>query len=196
MQEAVPVGEGGMAALLGLDAAAVDALCAEAAGGGVLVAANRNGAGQIVISGTRTAVDRAVDLALARGARHAARLPVSAPFHTPLMAAAAAKVGAALAVTRVADARVPVVSNVDAAPHVRADELRERLVRQITAPVEWEASVRALAAGGVTRTLELGAGATLSALVRRTVPGLAVTAVGAPAEVRAAAGLVRAEARP
>jgi [acyl-carrier-protein] S-malonyltransferase len=185
MQEAVPPGVGAMAALIGLDADAVDALCAEAAAGQVCAAANHNGAGQIVIAGHTAAVERAVALAKARGARRAVMLHVSAPFHCPLMAPAAEKLAAALARVTVRDPRVPVVANVDAEPTRSGARARELLVRQVTAPVRWEESVQRLAADGVDSAYELGSGKVLAGLVKRIAPTLRVTTIGEPHEVRA-----------
>jgi [acyl-carrier-protein] S-malonyltransferase len=185
MQEAVPSGEGGMAALMGLDAAAVDAVCAAAAEGQVVSAANHNGAGQIVIAGHTAAVARACDLARARGARRAVVLPVSAPFHCALMAPAAARVAVALADVPMQDPRVPVVTNVDAAPTTTAARARELLVAQITSPVRWEDGVKRLAAEGVTHAVELGSGAVLAGLVKRIAPGIRTSTISTPTDVQA-----------
>lgn len=185
MQSAVPAGAGTMAAIMGLDAAAADAVCAEAAGDEVCTAANHNGAGQIVIAGHTGAVERAMALAKARGAKRAVLLQVSAPFHSPLMAPAAEKLAAALAGIEIRDPKVPVVANVDAEPALTAARVRENLVRQVTSPVRWEESVKRLAAEGVDRGLELGAGNVLAGLVKRISPTLRVTTIGEPEELRA-----------
>jgi [acyl-carrier-protein] S-malonyltransferase len=185
MQEAVPAGVGAMAAIIGLDAATADALCAEAAGGEVCTAANHNGAGQIVIAGHAAAVDRAIALAKARGVKRAVLLQVSAPFHCALMAPAAEKLAAALAGIDIRDPRVPVVANVDAEPARTAARVRENLVRQVTSPVRWEESVKRLVVEGVDRGLELGAGNVLTGLVKRIAPTLRVTTIGEPDELRA-----------
>jgi [acyl-carrier-protein] S-malonyltransferase len=185
MQEAVPAGQGGMAAIIGLEPAAVDALCAEVANGELVAAANYNGAGQIVIAGHAGAVDRAMGVAKQRGAKLVRMLPVSAPFHCALMAPAADKLAAALANVTVSAPRVPVVHNVDAEPNTDANRIRELLVRQVTAPVRWEACVQKLAALGAERGLELGSGSVLAGLVKRTAPGIKVTTIGEPHEVEA-----------
>jgi len=170
MQEAVPPGEGAMAAILGLDADAVAALCAEAAEADVLVPANLNGGGQVVVAGHARAVDRLLPLAAARGAR-AQLLAVSAPFHCPLMEPAAT------GVTFHAP-RLPVVSSVEARPVRGAAELPGLLVKQVTAPVRWEETVRALAALGATLALETGPGRVLSGLSRRIAPALVSVPAG------------------
>jgi len=186
MQEAVPAGEGAMAALMGLDLAATRALCAEASAPGEPVEpANLNGGGQIVISGNARAVDRAIAAAKGKGAKRAVKLAVSAPFHCSLMAPAAEQLAAALAEVTVAAPRVPVVSNVEAAPNADAARIKDLLVRQVTAPVRWEESVQAIAQAGVTRALELGSGAVLRGLVKRVAETIDVTTIGEPHEVEA-----------
>ncbi len=186
MQEAVPVGQGAMAALMGLDLAAVRALCAEASAAGEPVEpANMNGAGQIVISGHVAAVDRALAAAKGKGAKRAVKLAVSAPFHCSLMQPAADQLAAALADVAVVAPSVPVVTNVEAAPNTDARRVVELLVRQVTAPVRWEESVQALAGLGVTRALELGSGAVLRGLVKRIAETIDVTTIGEPHEVEA-----------
>ncbi len=186
MQDAVPVGEGGMAALMGLDLAAVRALCAEASAPGEPVEpANLNGAGQIVISGAAAAVDRAVAAAKGAGAKRAVKLSVSAPFHCALMQPAAERLAAALADITVAAMAVPVVSNVEASPNRDAGAVKDLLIRQVTAPVRWEESVQAVAGLGVTRALELGSGAVLRGLVKRIAETIEVTTIGEPHEVDA-----------
>ncbi len=177
MQEAVPAGTGAMAAILGLAPADIDAVCAEAAHGEVVSAANLNGAGQIVIAGHKGAVERAMALAKARGAKRAVPLAVSAPFHCALMAPAAERLAAALADVAVTDPSVPVVHNADAQPNRDRARVKELLVRQVTAPVRWEACVQTLAALGATEAWELGAGNVLAGLVKRIAPGIAVTSM-------------------
>jgi [acyl-carrier-protein] S-malonyltransferase len=177
MQAAVPPGEGAMAAVMGLDAEAVAALCAEAGDGDVLTPANLNGGGQVVVSGHARAVERLLALAAARRAR-VRRLTVSAPFHCPLMAPAAAGLASYLANVSFRDPAVPVWTSVEARPVVGAAELRDLLVRQVTAPVRWEATVRGVAALGATAALEVGPGRVLVGLLRRIVPGLPAIAVG------------------
>lgn len=184
MQEAVPEGQGAMAAILGLDPAAVGEVCAAAAEGQVVQPANFNGAGQVVISGHAAAVERAMAAARARGAMRAVPLQVSAPFHCPLMQPAADRMREALAEVKVGAMRVPVVSNVEAAPNQEAGRVVELLVRQVTAPVRWEESVQRLAQEGVTRAYELGAGSVLRGLVKRIAKEMVVQSVGEPAEVR------------
>lgn len=185
MQEAVPAGQGAMAALMGLDAAAVDEVCKEAAQGDVVSPANFNGAGQIVLAGHAGAVERALGIAKARGAKRAVMLQVSAPFHCSLMKPAADKLAAALATVTVREPKVPVMSNVLAQPHPGAAQIKELLVAQVTSPVCWEACVQALANEGVERAFELGSGAVLSGLVKRIAPSIKVTTIGEPHEVRA-----------
>ncbi len=183
MQEAVPEGQGGMAALMGLDADAVRAVCAEAADGQVVSPANMNGAGQIVISGHAAAVERAVALAKEKGARRAVILQVSAPFHCALMAPAADRLKEALAPIEVGPLAVPVVANVTAEANSDSSRVKDLLVEQVTSPVRWEQSVRALADMGVTRALELGSGSVLRGLVKRVAKEIDVTTVGEPHEV-------------
>jgi len=183
MQQAVPAGQGAMAALMGLELPAVEALCAAAAAGQVVAPANLNGAGQIVISGDDAAVDRAVAAAKGKGAKRAVKLQVSAPFHCSLMAPAADAVRAALAGIEVAELRVPVVANVDARANTDRNRIKQLLVDQVTAPVRWEESVQTLVELGVTRAVELGSGAVLRGLVKRIAPAIAVTTVGEPHEI-------------
>lgn len=184
MQEAVPPGQGGMAAIMGLPLDAVQGCCMDAAEGGVVSPANMNGAGQIVIAGHAAAVDRAVALAKERGGK-AKVLTVSAPFHCALMAPAAERVEEALASVELHDPKVPVVTNVEAAPNQAGSRIAGLLVRQITAPVRWEASVLRLAELGVTKGLELGSGKVLAGLVKRIAPSIEVTTIGEPHEVKA-----------
>jgi [acyl-carrier-protein] S-malonyltransferase len=185
MQEAVPPGQGAMAAIMGLALPELEAVCAEAAQGEVVSPANLNGAGQIVIAGQAGAVDRAIGLAKQRGAKRAVALQVSAPFHCALMVPAAERLEQALADVAARDPRVPVVSNVEATPYRERIRVKELLVRQVTSPVRWEASVQRLAADGVSEALELGSGAVLAGLVKRIAPGIKVTTIGEPHEVKA-----------
>lgn len=186
MQDAVPVGVGSMAALMGMELPAVIALCQEAsAPGEPCEPANLNGGGQIVISGHGAAIDRAVAAAKGKGAKRAVKLQVSAPFHCSLMAPAAARLAEALAAITISAPRVPVVANVTAAPTQDPAELKALLVEQVTAPVRWEESIRAVAAGGVTRAYELGAGSVLRGLVKRIAETIDVTTIGEPHEVDA-----------
>ena len=184
MQEAVPEGEGAMAAIMGLDPDAVEELCRESQKGQVLSPANFNGAGQIVVSGHAGAVDRAIAAAKERGAKRAVRLQVSAPFHCALMQPAADRVRDALADVAIAPLRAPVVANVDAQPNQDAGRVAELLVAQVTGPVRWEESVNRLAADGVTRGIELGSGSVLRGLVKRIAAQITVTSVGEPHEVK------------
>ena len=186
MQKAVPVGVGAMAALLGLDYETAVAVANEAALGQVCQAANDNGGGQVVVSGDKAAVDRAVEIAKARGAKRAMLLPVSAPFHCKLMQPAADVMAEALAGVVIKPPAAPLVSNVLASAITDPEEIRRRLVEQVTGTVRWRESVAYMASHGVTRFLEIGAGKVLSGLVKRIADGAAGTAVGAPAEIAAA----------
>ncbi|HMO07881.1 MAG TPA: ACP S-malonyltransferase [Paracoccaceae bacterium] len=186
MQQAVPVGVGAMAALLGLDFAQATEVAAEAAQGEVCQAANDNDPAQVVVSGHRGAVERAVDLAKARGAKRAILLPVSAPFHCALMQPAAARMAEALAAVPIAAPAVPVVVNVRAEAVTEPDRFRDLLVAQVTGSVRWRESVEWMARAGVTDYWEIGAGKALSGMIRRIAKDAATRAVGTPDEVRAA----------
>jgi len=181
MQEAVPAGVGAMAAIIGLPAVDVEAACREAAGDEVVSAANYNSPEQTVIAGHAAAVDRASAACLARGAKRALRLPVSAPFHSALMRPARERMEELLRKTDFADSEVPVVTNVDAEPASSGDVLRDSLVRQIDSPVRWVESVRRIAALGVDRALEIGPGNVLAGLVRRIEKTIRVEGVSGPA---------------
>jgi [acyl-carrier-protein] S-malonyltransferase len=186
MQQAVPVGQGAMAALMGLDLDKTRAACAEAsAPGEPCEPANLNGGGQIVISGHAAAIERALPLAKAAGAKRAVKLAVSAPFHCSMMAPAAAQLAEALAGVTINTPKVPVVANVTAEPTVDPRRIRELLIQQVTAPVRWEESITAVAAAGVTRAFELGSGAVLKGLVKRIAPTIEVTTIGEPHELAA-----------
>jgi [acyl-carrier-protein] S-malonyltransferase len=185
MQEAVPVGAGAMAAILGLELQAVEQVAREASEVGVCDLANDNAPGQAVVSGSRAAVERAVDLAKARGARRSVLLPVSAPFHCRLLAPAAEAVRAALADIQIAAPVVPVVTNVTARPESAPEVLRARLVEQVIARVRWRESLLAMAELGIAAIVELGAGRVLSGLAKRTLPGVATVALGTPDEIDA-----------
>jgi [acyl-carrier-protein] S-malonyltransferase len=167
MQEAVPVGQGAMAAILGLDGAALDEICREAAQGEIVSPANLNSPGQVVIAGSAAAVARAMEIAKGRGAKRAIMLNVSAPFHCALMKPAQDRLSADLDATPVADPQVPLVNNVNAAVVTSASLVREGLKQQVTAPVRWEESVRRLRAEGVDLFVEVGPGKVLSGLVRQ-----------------------------
>ncbi len=188
MQEAVPVGVGAMAALLGLDYATATEVAAEAAQGEVCQAANDNDPAQVVVSGHRGAVERAVEIAKARGAKRALLLPVSAPFHCALMQPAAARMAEALAAVVIAAPAVPVVVNVRAEAVTEPDRFRDLLIAQVTGAVRWRESVEWMARAGVADYWELGTGKVLSGLIRRIQKDAATRAVGTPEEVRAAAG--------
>ena len=167
MQEAVPLGQGAMAAILGLDGVAGDEICRQAAQGEVVSPANLNSPGQIVIAGGSAAVARAVEIAKARGAKRAIMLNVSAPFHCALMKPAQDRLSVDLDATLMADPQMPLVSNVSAEPVTSASLLREGLKRQVTAPVRWEESMRRLRADGVELFVEVGPGKVLSGLMRQ-----------------------------
>jgi len=185
MQKAVPVGVGAMAALLGLDYDAATAVAAEAAQGEVCQAANDNGAGQVVVSGHKTAVERAVEIAKAKGAKRAMLLPVSAPFHCALMQPAADVMAEALSKVAVNAPAVPVVSNVKAGALSDSAEILKALVAQVTGTVRWRESVAYMAQQGVATFYEIGAGKVLSGLIKRIANGANATPIGTPAEVEA-----------
>lgn len=186
MQAAVPVGVGAMAALLGMDYEPAVAIAAEAAEGEVCTAANDNAPGQVVVSGHKGAVDRAVELAKARGARKAMLLPVSAPFHCPLMQPAADAMAKALGEVTLRGPLVPVYANITAAPVSDPDEIRRLLVEQVTGTVRWRESVLAMAEAGVTEFVELG-GKVLGPMVKRIAPDATPTSVVAMADIEALA---------
>jgi [acyl-carrier-protein] S-malonyltransferase len=198
MQEAVPVGEGAMAAILALDLAAVEQACREAAQGRVVAPANINSPGQVVIAGHADAVKRAMEACRAAGARRAVLLPVSAPFHCALMAPAQERMAADLARIAFRDPEVPLVNNVDARMVRSADECREGLVRQVSAPVRWQQSVEAMAQDGVTTFVEVGPGTVLTGLIKKINKRAEVLNAEDPASLEKAAlalaGVSRAEA--
>jgi [acyl-carrier-protein] S-malonyltransferase len=185
MQEAVPVGEGAMAAILGLDEAGVRQACDEAAQGEVVSPANLNAPGQIVIAGTSPAVARASERARALGARRAIPLQVSAPFHCALMKPAEDRLAPELRAAAARDPRVPVVANVDAEPKRTSAESIEALVRQVSSPVRWEDVMRRLAAEGVTTFVEVGPGTVLSGLAKKIAKGATVLNVEKPDDLAA-----------
>jgi [acyl-carrier-protein] S-malonyltransferase len=175
-----------MAALLGATPEVAAAIAAEAAdAGGICQVANDNGGGQVVLSGTKETVDRAIELAKAHGIRRAILLPVSAPFHCALMAPAAEAMAAALAETTISAPAVPLVANVTAAPVSDPGLIRDLLVRQVTAAVRWRESIDFMASAGVSLFVECGAGKVLSGLVKRIVDGATGLSVGQPADVEA-----------
>jgi len=186
MQAAVPVGEGAMAAIIGLEQEEVEAACAEAATGSVCQIANDNGGGQLVISGALPAVEHAARICTEKGAKRALMLPVSAPFHSALMQPAADAMREALANVASNAPIVPVVANVTVSPLTDPDEIAKRLVEQVTGRVRWRETVEWFAANGVTTLYEIGAGKVLSGLARRIDRNLATANIGSPAEVDAA----------
>ncbi len=190
MQEAVPIGVGAMAALLGLDFATAEAVAQEAAQGEVCQAANDNDPAQVVVSGHKAAVERAVEIAKEKGAKRALLLPVSAPFHCALMAPAADVMADALAGVKIASPVVPLVANVRAAAVNDPAEIRELLVQQVTGSVRWRESVGYMAAQGVTEIFEIGAGKALSGMIKRIDRAVATHNVGTPEGVVAAAAAI------
>jgi len=193
MQKAVPPGEGAMAALLGADMAQAEAICAEAAPvpdsetgeKQVIEPANDNGGGQVVVSGHRGAVERAIEIAKEKGVRRAMLLPVSAPFHCALMAPAADVMAEAFGRTPPRAPSVPLIANVSAAKATDPTEIRDGLIRQVTATVRWRESVQAMAAMGVDSFVELGAGKVLAGLVKRIAPDAAAVSAATPADIEA-----------
>jgi [acyl-carrier-protein] S-malonyltransferase len=190
MQRAVPVGEGAMAAILGADLEAVQAIAAEAAkredgGQDVCGVANDNAPGQVVVSGHKAAIERAVKLAADRGFKRAVMLPVSAPFHCALMAPAADTMAEALETVVMHDPVVPLIANVTAGPVTDSVEIRRRLVEQVTGMVRWRESVVAMKALGVTSLVEVGTGKVLSGLAKRIDKDLSATTINGPADVEA-----------
>jgi [acyl-carrier-protein] S-malonyltransferase len=183
MQKAVPVGTGAMAALLGLDFEQAAAVAAEAAQGQVCQAANDNGGGQVVVSGDRGAVERALEIAKEKGARRATMLPVSAPFHCALMQPAADAMAEALTSVAVRPPVVPVVANAFVKPISDPAEIVRALVAQVTGTVRWRESIAFMSAAGVTMFYEVGAGKVLSGLIRRIVDGAGTASVGTPADI-------------
>jgi [acyl-carrier-protein] S-malonyltransferase len=186
MQKAVPVGVGAMAALLGLDYDAAVGVASEAAQGQICQAANDNGGGQVVVSGDKAAVDRAVEIAKTKGAKRAMLLPVSAPFHCKLMQPAADVMAEALAKVTINAPAAPLVSNVLASAITDPGDIRRRLVEQVTGTVRWRESVAYMASQGVTRFLEIGAGKVLSGLVKRIADGAVGISVSGPGDIAAA----------
>ncbi|HKO71803.1 MAG TPA: ACP S-malonyltransferase [Bradyrhizobium sp.] len=186
MQKAVPVGVGAMAALLGLDFEAAVAVANEAAQGQVCQAANDNGGGQVVVSGDKAAVERALEIAKSKGAKRAMLLPVSAPFHCRLMQPAAEVMASALANVTIRQPASPLVANVVASSISDPDEIRRRLIEQVTGTVRWRESITYMASHGVTRFFEIGSGKVLSGLVKRIAEGAVGIAVGGPNDLAAA----------
>ena len=190
MQKAVPVGEGAMAAILGLEFGAVVKIATEAAsnlylGGAICQVANDNGAAQVVVSGTTAAVERAMELAKLAGAKRALLLPVSAPFHCALMQPAAEAMEEALKDVKILSPKPPLVANVEAKAVTDPEAIRSGLVAQVTATVRWRESVAYMTAHGVMRFIELGAGKVLTGLIKRIAEGVTAISVGSPADVAA-----------
>ena len=186
MQAAVPVGEGAMAAIIGLEHGDVQAICAEASAMGPCQIANDNGGGQLVISGGKAAVEKAAALATEKGAKRAIMLPVSAPFHSALMGPAADAMREALAKVEKKDPVVPLIANVRAAPVTSAAEIADLLVEQVTGQVRWRETVEWFGANGVTTLYEIGAGKVLTGLARRIDKNINGVAVNGPADIDAA----------
>jgi [acyl-carrier-protein] S-malonyltransferase len=185
MSEAVPAGTGSVAALLGLTAEAVKEACREAASAGVVQAANFNSPGQVVIAGEKAAVERAIEIAKAKGCKKAVPLPVSVPVHTPLMQRAADRLAADLAAITWSDLRMTLINNAEAKPIVKAADIVASLVRQLPSSVLWEDSVRAMAAMGVKTFVEIGPGAVLTGLIKRIVPEATTLNVNDPKSLEA-----------
>lgn len=184
MQAAVPVGVGAMAALLGVELGAAREIAAQAAQGEVCDVANDNGGGQVVLSGHKAAVERAIDISKAKGVKRAMALPVSAPFHSALMAPAAEAMEKALEAASLHEPAVPVIANVTAAPLARPGDIRKCLVEQVTATVRWSESVTFMAKeGGITRMAEIGTGKVLTGLAKRIAPDIEAQAINLPADI-------------
>jgi [acyl-carrier-protein] S-malonyltransferase len=183
MQQAVPAGQGAMAALLGVDYPVASEIAKEAAADGVCAVANDNAPGQVVVSGSKAAVERAIEIAKTKGAKRAVLLDVSAPFHCPLMKPAAEAMAEALAKANIAAPCVPVVANVTAKAESDPAVIRRLLVEQVTGVVRWRESVEYLKAQGVTRAIEIGAGKVLSGLTKRIAPEIEMVNFGLPADL-------------
>jgi len=188
MQQAVPLGVGGMAAVIGMSFKDVDALVeACRVGGAECVAANDNADGQVVLSGHLSAIEKAVEIASEFGAKRCIKLPVSAPFHSPLMAPAADVMKKALANVKVSDAKIPLIANVLAMPITNSQEIVDNLVKQVTGSVRWRESVAFMVDNGITDVVELGAGKVLSGIVKRSYKEINTLSVGLPSEIEALA---------
>jgi [acyl-carrier-protein] S-malonyltransferase len=185
MSEAVPAGTGSVAALLGLAADTVKEACREAASAGIVQAANFNSPGQVVIAGEKAAVERAIEIAKAKGCKKVVPLPVSVPVHTPLMQRAADRLAVDLAAITWSDLRMPLINNAEAKPIVKATDIPASLVRQLPSSVLWEDSVRAMAAMGIKTFVEIGPGTVLTGLIKRIVPEAATLNVNDPKSLEA-----------
>ena len=186
MQDAVPVGKGAMAALLGLKISEVESVASEASAGGVCEVANDNDPKQVVVSGHRAPVERAVEIAAGRGARRAVKLPTSAPFHCSLMTPAAKRMQDVLEAVTIAPPRADVIANVTARRARAAENQAGLLVKQVTGRVRWRESMLWMAGQGVTSALEIGAGNALTGMLRRTAPKVSCAPCGTPAQLQAA----------
>ena len=186
MQEAVPVGEGAMAALLGLNISEVESVASEASAGGVCDVANDNDPKQVVVSGHCLPVERAIEIAASRGARRAVKLPTSAPFHCRLMSPAAARMQSVLAEMTISQPRTKVIANVTARPAGSAEDMAMLLVKQVTGRVRWRETVLWMAEQGVTSALEVGVGNALTGMMRRTASAISCVPCGTPAQLQAA----------
>jgi [acyl-carrier-protein] S-malonyltransferase len=195
MQEAVPVGQGAMAAILGLDEAGIITACDEAAQGEVVSPANLNSPGQIVIAGSTAAVGRACERAKALGARRTIPLPVSAPFHCALMKPAEERLAPELRAVAARDPRIPVIANVDAQPKRTAPESIDALIKQVSSPVRWQSVVQRLASKGVTHYVEVGPGNVLTGLVKKIAPGATLLNVEGPEDLATVEALFSAAYR-
>ena len=185
MSEAVPAGTGSVAALLGLDADAVKEACREAASAGIVQAANFNSPGQVVIAGEKAAVERAIELAKAKGCKKAVPLPVSVPVHTPLMQRAADRLAVDFGAITWSDLRMPLINNAEAKPILKAADIPASLVRQLPSSVLWEDSVRVMAAMGIKTFVEIGPGTVLTGLIKRIVPEATTLNVNDPKSLEA-----------
>lgn len=185
MQQSVPQGRGAMAAILGVDIKTAEAIVAEAKGSDVLAVANDNADGQIVISGTKAAVDRATEVAKTKGAKRSVLLQVSAPFHCPLMAPAAGIMAEALAAAKIASPIVPVIANITAQPVTSPDDIRRLLVDQVTGVVRWRETMDFLNAEGLTAGYEIGSSKVLTGLAKRACPNMKMLTLGEPADFMA-----------
>lgn len=188
MQEAVPVGTGSMAAILGLGLDDLDAVCREAAQGQVVSPANYNSDGQVVIAGHTEAVERAIELAKEKGAKRAMPLPVSAPFHCSLMVPAGDRLATVLEDVEVGEMSLPVITNVEAAPNQDSSRVRELLVKQVSAPVRWQETIACMVELGVDRYIEIGPGKVLSGLVKRMAKGSTIQNIQNVADISSLAG--------
>lgn len=184
MQQAVAAGDGAMAAIIGLELAAVETICAEVAqSGDVCEIANHNSSAQLVISGVKHAVEQAMELAKEAGAKRALALPVSAPFHCSLMQPAAERMLQELAATPLQDAAIPVITNVDAEPTIHASDIRQKLVQQVTQRVRWQDTMQQFQSRGITRLVELGHGKVLTGLAKRECKDMVLANIASPEDI-------------